>query len=64
MMVASWFYLTKDYTSFACRVNRFLESGQACPTTAAGKGEALEIGKQCYLGDEDQISLQAWPARP
>ncbi len=28
------------------------------------EGVTLEIGIQCYLGDEGQTSLQAWPARP
>ncbi len=31
----------------------------AAPSTAAGKGVALEIGSLCYLGDEGQILLQA-----
>ncbi len=44
-------------------------TGNGRPPTAPvhdgrDKEVALEIGFQCYLGDEGQISLQAWPARP
>jgi hypothetical protein len=32
------------------------------PPTAAGKEVALEVGFKCYLGDKNQLWLQALPA--